>query len=111
MRCQARARVPRGARGGGSMAATLTSAPAWAKVERLEKFSRSDPDGEWHACCPAHEDRKPSLSIGIGDDGRILLNCHKGCSFTAIARSLGCAIADFYELKPTGANGSTNRAT
>jgi hypothetical protein len=25
------------------------------------------------ARCPAHEDRTPSLSIGVGDDGKILL--------------------------------------
>ena len=32
----------------------------------------------WSALCPAHHDKNPSLSIGIGDDGRVLLHCHAG---------------------------------
>lgn len=35
--------------------------------------------GGWLACCPAHEDRSPSLSINAGDDGRVLLKCFAGC--------------------------------
>jgi DNA primase len=31
------------------------------------------------ACCPAHDDRNPSLSIREAD-GKILLHCHAGCS-------------------------------
>jgi hypothetical protein len=27
----------------------------------------------WTARCPAHEDREASLSVGLGDDGRILV--------------------------------------
>ena len=33
----------------------------------------------WMACCPAHEDREPSLSITTGEDGRVLVRCHAGC--------------------------------
>lgn len=36
------------------------------------------------ACCPAHEDTNPSLSISQGTSGRLLLTCHAGCSFVAI---------------------------
>lgn len=42
----------------------------------------------WMACCPAHEDNKPSLSIKDADDGRILLYCHAGCDFESIIQSL-----------------------
>ncbi len=31
------------------------------------------------ARCPAHEDRKPSLSISSGRDGKVLVRCHAGC--------------------------------
>lgn len=44
------------------------------------------------ALCPAHDDRDPSLSIGNGEDGRLLLRCHAGCAFpdiTATLRKLG----------------------
>ena len=47
-------------------------------LARLRK-TRKTKDG-WMACCPAHPDTTPSLSVGIGDDGRILLNCFAGCS-------------------------------
>ena len=35
---------------------------------------------EWMAPCPAHQDDDPSLSIGIGRNGKILIYCHAGCS-------------------------------
>ena len=35
--------------------------------------------GTWLACCPAHDDREPSLAIRDGDDGRVLVHCHAGC--------------------------------
>jgi putative DNA primase/helicase len=35
--------------------------------------------GSWMARCPAHDDRKPSLSIRQGDDGKVLVRCHAGC--------------------------------
>ena len=35
-----------------------------------------EPDGTGHkALCPAHDDHNPSLAIGVGDDGRVLLTC------------------------------------
>jgi hypothetical protein len=33
----------------------------------------------WMARCPAQEDRKPSLSISSGNDGKVLVHCHAGC--------------------------------
>ena len=32
----------------------------------------------WTACCPAHDDREPSLSIRDAD-GKVLVRCHAGC--------------------------------
>jgi hypothetical protein len=40
------------------------------------------------ARCPAHDDRTPSLSIAQGDDGRVLLKCHAGCTHRAIVDAL-----------------------
>src|SRR5262245_13238719 len=34
----------------------------------------------WSARCPAHNDHQNSLSVGEGEDGRVLLYCHAGCS-------------------------------
>jgi hypothetical protein len=39
--------------------------------------------------CPAHDDVKASLSVNEGDDGRVLLCCHAGCSFEEIILGSG----------------------
>lgn len=46
------------------------------------------------ARCPAHDDKNPSLSIGTGDDGRCLVNCHAGCETKAIVDALGLEMKD-----------------
>jgi 5S rRNA maturation endonuclease (ribonuclease M5) len=51
----------------------------------------------WLACCPGHEDRKPSLSISEGDDGRVLLYCHAKCALEAITSGLGITTADLFD--------------
>jgi predicted P-loop ATPase len=38
----------------------------------------------WTCRCPAHEDRKASLSLSVGRDGRLLWKCHAGCDQTAV---------------------------
>ena len=35
--------------------------------------------GGWMARCPAHDDREPSLSLRVADDGKLLIRCHAGC--------------------------------
>ena len=48
---------------------------------------------------PAHDDEKESLSIGIGDGGRVLLNCHAGCSSEDILAAMGLTMRDLYPHK------------
>ncbi len=43
---------------------------------------------DWMARCPAHDDRKPSLSIATGDEGRVLVCCHAGCPQAAVVAAL-----------------------
>jgi hypothetical protein len=50
-------------------------------------------DGAWTAQCPAHEDSRNSLSIGVGDAG-YLLKCHAGCATPAILDALGLTWRD-----------------
>ena len=61
-------------------------------LNRLDKV-RKNGDG-WMACCPAHEDKSPSLSIGEGYDGRVLLNCFAGCEYDSILNALGVSVKD-----------------
>lgn len=48
------------------------------------------------ARCPAHEDRVNSLSASEGNDGRVLLHCHAGCTKLAILHSLGKTMTWLY---------------
>lgn len=58
--------------------------------------------------CPAHDDRRASLSIAQGDKG-LVLRCHAGCSVNAIAGALGLTLRDLFDgSKP---NGSAPRIT
>lgn len=59
------------------------------EAERITRTLR----GRWHgrygtACCPAHGDRNPSLSLSNGAGGRLLARCMTGCSFPAILDAL-----------------------
>jgi hypothetical protein len=40
------------------------------------------------ACCPAHDDRNPSLRISDGDNGKVIVNCKAGCSQDAVIAAL-----------------------
>lgn len=64
-------------------------------LARLHRVKRAGPG--WQAACPAHEDHSPSLSIGVGEDGRVLLHCHAGCKVDAILSELGLGAADLFD--------------
>ena len=44
--------------------------------------------GGWMARCPAHDDRRPSLSILDGIDGKVLVRCHAGCNQELVIATL-----------------------
>jgi hypothetical protein len=53
-------------------------------------------NGSWVACCPAHEDRSPSLTIRETPDGKILMHCFSGCSIGEIAGAIGVDLSDLF---------------
>lgn len=62
--------------------------PTWSAEQCahvLAKAKRS-PTG-WKACCPAHEDKDPSLFLADGEDG-LALRCYAGCDYRSIAQAL-----------------------
>lgn len=65
-------------------------------LSRLKKVRRSSPDS-FMACCPAHDDRNPSLSIKDTGGGKILLNCLAGCEKLDILGALGM---DWEDIMP-----------
>lgn len=49
----------------------------------------------YQAKCPAHDDRKASLTITDAGD-KILLHCHAGCTTQAIVNSMGLSMKDLF---------------
>jgi hypothetical protein len=45
----------------------------------------------WLARCPGHADTAPSLSVAVGDKGKLLLYCFGGCTFRQIVAALEAA--------------------
>jgi hypothetical protein len=56
----------------------------------------------WIARCPAHDDRRPSLSIGETDDGRLLVHCFAGCSVQEVAGAVGLDLAYLFPKRTDG---------
>lgn len=53
----------------------------------------------WQACCPAHDDQKASLSIAVGEDGKILLRCHADCPVDNVLGAIGLKRSDLFPAR------------
>lgn len=61
----------------------------------LDKVKANGKD-RWKACCPAHDDKSPSLSITETSDGTVLLKCWVGCNASAIVQAIGLELRDLF---------------
>lgn len=52
---------------------------------------------QYSARCPAHDDKRASLSVSVGEDGKILFNCHAGCTPQEITQALGLSMEDLFQ--------------
>ena len=66
--------------------------------EVLQHFQKVKQTGnnQYSALCPAHDDHTASLCIGIGDDGRTLVTCQRGCSLDDILSAVGLKKSDLF---------------
>ena len=69
-------------------------------LDRLEKVTGSK--GKWMACCPAHQDKSPSLAVTEADD-RVLVHCFSGCDTQDVTAAIGLNLADLFYNKLAGA--------
>lgn len=77
--------------------------------ELLHRFNNPKPaGGGYQVCCPAHDDRKASLSVKQGDKG-VVLFCHAGCETRHIAAALGIEIKDLFDEPLITPNGNGHR--
>jgi hypothetical protein len=67
-------------------------------AELLSNLDRVTESGEgWSACCPAHPDSKPSLSVYAKSDGRFLIKCHRDCKFEDIVYAAGMTLTEMFD--------------
>jgi hypothetical protein len=71
------------------------TAPIDLILPLLTKVRKRQP-GQWSACCPAHEDRGPSLTVRENPDGAVLVHCFAGCSADAVVAALGMDMAALF---------------
>ncbi len=70
----------------------------------LAKLPNAKKSGNgWLDQCPAHDDRRASLSISRGDNGGALVHCHAGCEPAAVVAAIGLKLADLMpeRIEPT----------
>ena len=63
-------------------------------ITRLPSARKSG--GGWTAKCPAHEDRRASLSIREAANGNVLVKCFAGCTADEIVAALGLELGDLF---------------
>lgn len=73
-------------------------------LSRLRGVQRTS-DTSATALCPGHEDNRSSLSVSIGENRKVLLHCHAGCTFPTIVHGMGSTVHEF-----TGGMNNPNRA-
>lgn len=67
----------------------LVSSNDFVPAETMAKALRGRKvGGGWMARCPAHDDKKPSLSICEADRGKVLVRCHAGCEQSQVIEAL-----------------------
>ena len=66
-----------------------------ALLARLDKVKENGP-GRWLACCPAHQDRSPSLAVRETPDGTILMKCFAECPTEDVLAAVGLELKDLF---------------
>jgi len=67
-------------------------------ISRLRKSKRTG-DQTWIACCPAHEDKNPSMTLRELPDHRVLMHCFTGCSVEDILGAIGVSFDELFPEK------------
>lgn len=71
-----------------------TAEPLEVVLSRLKNVTRCG-DG-FSAQCPYHNDNRNSLTVSLGDDGRVLLSCKAGCETGDVLARLNLEFRDLF---------------
>ena len=52
------------------------------------------------AHCPAHDDRRASLEVDVGQDGIVLMHCFAHCDTKAVVAVIGLEMSDLFPASP-----------
>jgi len=77
-------------------------------LDRLDKVKENGP-GRWLACCPAHQDRSPSLAVRETSDGTILMKCFAGCPTGDVLAAIGLELKDLFPQRDNDAYTASKR--
>lgn len=64
-------------------------------LDRLDKVTSTGRDS-WQACCPAHDDKHPSMGVKEASDGTVLVKCWAGCTANEIVTAVGLQMRDLF---------------
>lgn len=69
-------------------------------LSKLDGVKRTG-EGRYLARCPAHADKRASLSIREADGEKILVHCFAGCSVHEVVSAAGLEISDLFPPRPS----------
>lgn len=81
----------------------MSPAPIDNVLAQLTKVRQRQPC-QWSACCPAHTDKGPSLSVRETPEGAVLLYCFAGCSVSAVVAALGLDMSELFPPRQVTGN-------
>ena len=67
-----------------------------SKLDKVERLPQGNHQARYRACCPAHGDKNPSLSITLSNSDTILLKCWAGCSAHEVVNAVGMEMTDLF---------------
>ena len=73
-----------------STASGIDMAEFLSFLDKVRKNGR-----HYMACCPAHEDKSPSMRVAQGERG-ILVKCYAGCTYSEIVEALDLQPQDLF---------------
>ena len=73
--------------------------PFLARLEGVKSIPGQRGLRRWMAKCPAHDDKKPTLSVAEAANGTILLKCWAGCPALDIVEAVGLTLGDLFPTR------------
>ena len=72
-----------------------------SRLDKGEKLTPGAHQARYRACCPAHDDKNPSLSVTLANSGSILIKCWSGCSAYDVITAVGMEMTQLFPEKRT----------